>query len=448
MLTRLSKRSAKPKRLGCWADMLRFTQVNCGSSRLPREKEEQTMTMRGVALKNAGYLLSLLPQVLLVLGTYLHFPWLSVLFFFAALPLLRHFIGNDMSPAIQSPSRWMVLYLNSVPRLYCLTWALVVPWVVWTLATKTMTIPGYIGFTLSLWIVCSLNTAVAHELIHAASSVDRKLGGLLDASIGYFHFAEEHLSHHARTGHYYGGDAAIPGTSIYSFVVRRYRDSLATAWQFEVSRLKRMNLSWRSNRLLRKAPIPLAIATGFFLFAGSTGLGIYLFQVAGTAFTIQAITYLQHWGLSERETPELRDFGFAWEDGCWIQACVTLNHAYHGRHHLNLRRPYYQLAWAKDSLSLPASYPVMFIVALFPAFFTRVMRCRLTRWIEDFDQRDERWHNTDCIGVARKAPALRHPSAEEHENLPAEGVNDSATSCNPSRVRPSRSVSDGEPISN
>lgn len=405
------------------------------------------MTMRSASVKNAGYLLSLLPQLLMVAGTYLHFPWLSVLFFFLVLPLVRKLIGNDFSPPVKRPSRWLAKYLAAIPRLYCAVWAGLLPWTVWTLATMPMSISQYVGFGASLWIVCSLNTAVAHEMIHSANSWDRTLGGLLDASVGYFHFAEEHLSHHARTGHYYGGDAAIPGTTIYKYAVTRYVASLASAWEYETSRLRRKKLTWRSNRLLRKAPLPLLIAATFYSFAGVAGLGIYLFEWVGTAFTVQAITYLQHWGLSEKETPALADFGFAWEDGCWTQACVTLNHAYHGQHHLNLRRPYYQLALAKGGLPLPASYPVMFVVALFPPIFTYVMGCRLAAWINNYDMREALWHNSDCIGAVRIADAIKKRPAPAGDQPPGEAFNELATASNATGDKSSRNISGDRSIS-
>lgn len=405
------------------------------------------MTMRSASVKTAGYLLSLLPQLLVVVGVSIAFPWLSVLFFFAVLPIVRHFIGNDLSPPIKRPTRWQGAYLVAIPRLYCAGWAAVLPWSIWTLATVPMTTSQYVGFAMSLWIVCSLNTAVAHEMIHSASSWDRALGGLLDASVGYFHFAEEHLNHHARTGHYYGGDAAIPGTSIYKYAVTRYAASLVSAWEYEKGRLRRKKLTWLSNRLLRKAPIPLVIAAAFYVFAGGSGLGLYLFEVVGTAFTVQAITYLQHWGLSERETPALADFGFAWEDGCWMQACVTLNHAYHGQHHLHLRRPYYQLSLAKGGLPLPASYPVMFVVALVPPFFTYVMRCRLAAWINNFDARESLWHNSDCIGAVRIADAIRGKPTPPADQAPGDTFNEFATARSPVGDKSSSTISGDRSIS-
>jgi alkane 1-monooxygenase len=291
--------------------------------------------------------------------------------------------------------------------LYCLIWAIVLPWTIWKLATSSLSAWEYAGLGVSFWIVVSLNTAIAHELIHAGRPIDRALGVMLDATVGYFHFPEEHLSHHERTGHYVGGDAAKPGTSIYRFALTRYWRTFGDAWAFERSRLQRLGKSWYANRLLGRGMVPFAIGAVFYHFAGWTGLVFYCAQVVGAAFSVQAITYLQHWGLSQLKTPEVEDYGFSWEDGCWMQACVTLNHAYHGQHHLNLRQPYYKLSLPKDALCLPASYPVMFLMALYPPVFTKVMTARLERWRANVEAREEMMHDNDCIGAARLARQLK-----------------------------------------
>ena len=363
--------------------------------------------MNSKYVKNAGYLLALVPQLLLVAGVYTGFTWLSVVFFFALLPLVRLVIGNDQSLPNSNPSNNLSFYLNSIPRLYFVMWVFVLAWTVWILATVSMTIQQYIGFTFSLWIVCSLNTAIAHELTHFKSKVDRSLGDFMDASVGYFHFTEEHRYHHARNGHYHEADIATPGTSIYAFAFRRYVRSLNIAFEYEHAKLKRLGKTWLSSRLLAKVLIPVVIAAVFFKYAGVTGLAIYLFQIAGAAFSVQAITYLQHWGLSEKETPEQADFGFSWDDGCWMQACVTLNHAFHGQHHLRVGKPFYEMSLIKGYLSLPASYPVMFVVALFPALFTRIMEQRLSQWVEKFKNNEDIAHEDDCIGASRIAQAMR-----------------------------------------
>lgn len=358
-------------------------------------------------------------MILLVVGTYIGFPILSLLFFFVVLPVVRNYVGNDLSPPNKKPAGLLGVYLRSIPRLYVAGWACVLPWTIWVLATMPMSVAQYIGFALAFWIVSSMNTAIAHELIHSRSNFDRNLGGLLDASVGYFHFAQEHLTHHARNGYYHESDAAAPGTSIYVFAAKRYLRSFVVAWEYETNRLRRTNHTWTSNRLLHKAAIPPMVAATYYFFAGMTGLGIYFFQVFGAAFTVQAITYLQHWGLTEKETPELADHGFTWDDGCWMQACVTLNHAFHGSHHLRIA-PYYEMSQRTGALTLPASYPVMFIVMLFPRYFTEIMKCRLSAWIEKHEAGEIFEHTYDCIGAmkqrrrAARIAAQSLPERSEH----------------------------------
>ena len=363
--------------------------------------------MRSKNVKNAGYLLVLLPQVLFAISVLIDFPWLAVLFFFGLLPVLRLYVGNDESPANAAPSPALLFFLQCVPRIYFFSWALLLPWTIWLLGRGDFSVIDYAGIGLSFWIVVSLNTAVAHELTHTHTRLDRTLGVLLDASVGYFHFMEEHLNHHARTGHFVGGDAARPGTSVYRYAAERYSRSFADAWEFETARLKRHSQPWYHNRVVLKSAIPATIALAFYVGAGWQGVIFYMAQIVGAAFSIQAITYLQHWGLSQRFTPEVADYGFAWEDGCWMQACVTLNHAYHGQHHLNLKQPYYKLAMQKGALTLPASYPVMFVLALVPPAFDKVMGERLNRWRESVQSNEALLHDGDCVGAARVARMLR-----------------------------------------
>ena len=251
---------------------------------------------------------------------------------------------------------------------------------------------------MSLWIVTSINTAVAHEMIHERNSLDRYLGNLLASSVGYFHFSEGHLNHHATNGHYFDSDAATPGTSVYRYAYNRYLRSLSVAWEYESARLKHIKGSWFDNRLLRKALIPVTIATAYYAFGGIIGLVIYLFQIAGAIFTVQALTYLQHWGLSEKKTPTMADFGFSWDDGCWLQACLTLNIAFHAQHHLKISRRYYELELVKGGLRLPAGYPVMFVMALFPSIFTKSMAKRLAIWTEQHEKGGMIKDNIPCVG--------------------------------------------------
>lgn len=351
------------------------------------------------ALKRVCYWLSLLPMLLFVLGVKIGVPWLALGFFFLLLPLVRRFTGNDRSTPAPHVSRATSVWLRAIPRMYCLAWTGVLGWCVWHLASTPLSLAAWCGFTTSLWVITSLNLCIAHELIHARGNLDRLSGRMLAASVGYVHFAEEHAHHHARTGHAHGGDAAAPGATVYRYAFDRYRHSWTIAWNRERRRLQRCGQSWRHSALPYAGLVPIAIAGAFFYFAGGAGLACYLVQIVGAAFTLQVITYLQHWGLSERDTPELADYGFTWEDCCWMQACITLNHAYHGQHHLAPSRRFYELAPVQNGLQLPASYPVMFLLALYPRYFNQLMHARLEQWREHEGSSHLEDHTHDCLGL-------------------------------------------------
>jgi alkane 1-monooxygenase len=361
--------------------------------------------VHSTSIKNMGYSLVLLPQALLILSVHIGLPWLVLLFFFAGLPLLRYLIGNDLSPPNPKQLHPFVrVYLRSLPRLYCLTFAILLPWAAWTFEAVPRIHGSIIGFALSLWTVFALATCVAHELIHTVNSpLDRRLGRLLAAAVGYFQLHEEHFSHHERTGHYHSADVARPGQSIYTYSWKRYVDTIRSALDFECARLRREGLNKLHNRVFWTALVPILIACLFYALGGPVALGVYVFEVVATAFAVQAITYLQHWGLSEKMTPDLGDHGFSWEEGCWIQACITLNNSFHGQHHLYVRRPYYQLTMSKEALALPASYPVMFLMALFPPVLTRVMKAHLALWMNDESARKSMMHRADCFGIGTLA---------------------------------------------
>ncbi|WP_232081253.1 hypothetical protein [Variovorax sp. WDL1] len=60
---------------------------------------------------------------------------------------------------------------------------------------------------------------------------------------------------------------------------------------------------------------------------------------------------------------------------------MTLNHAYHGHHHVRPSLPYFRLGGFANSPRLPASYPVMLLTAMIPPLFKRTMRRRLDAWV-------------------------------------------------------------------
>lgn len=162
---------------------------------------------------------------------------------------------------------------------------------------------------------------------------------------------------------------------------KRYVRSFQRAQEWErLDQVRRGRARW-NNRIAWTALMTIAVMVCFGLVAGWRGVVFYGFVIAGTAFTMQAITYIQHWGLTDRLSPGLGAVGYSWEDRCVMQAWVTLNHAYHGHHHVHPSLPYFRLGGFANSPRLPASYPVMLLMAMIPPLFRRTMGRRLDAWL-------------------------------------------------------------------
>jgi len=334
-----------------------------------------------VSLKAGGHLLALSPMVLLVGGIAWGAPWFVFAFFFGVLPIVRAFLPDDRAEPDDADriTRGQFILLKSIPSMHALSWAVVLPWAMFVIAQLPPA--QVVGFGLSFWVVTSLNLTIAHELLHRPVWWQRLAARLLAGSIGYFQMLEEHRFHHANVGGRDNGDSPEVDESVFAYAVKRYIRSFRVAQEWEcLDQIRRGRAPW-NNRIVWTALVTMAIAMCFGLVAGSRGIVFYGFVMAGTAFTMQAITYIQHWGLTDRRSPGLAATGYSWEDRCMLQAWVTLNHAYHGHHHLRPSLPYFRLGGFANSPRLPASYPVMFLMAMIPPLFRRTMRRRLDAWI-------------------------------------------------------------------
>jgi len=332
-----------------------------------------------VSLRAAGHLLALSPMILLIAGVACGAPWFVFAFFFAVLPVVRMFMPDDLAEPedVEQISRVQFIVLKSIPLVYVLLWAGVLPWAMFVVGQLQ---PGQLAcFALSFWVVTSLNLTIAHELLHRPVWWQRIAARLLAGSIGYFQMLEEHRFHHVHAGDL--GDSPVVGESVFAYAMKRYIRSFQVAQEWErLDQLRRRRAPW-INRIFWTALMTMAVLGCFGLVAGWRGIVFHGVVIAGTAFTMQAITYIQHWGLTDRLSDGLGAVGYSWEDRCVMQAWVTLNHAYHGHHHVRPTLPYFRLGGLADSPRLPASYPVMLLMAIIPPVFERTMRRRLDAWI-------------------------------------------------------------------
>lgn len=313
--------------------------------------------------------------------------WFPLFFLFVLLPLADHALGHDpRNPADAAAierERWFVLpTLLAMPvQLALLAWSARV------FAADPFSPLGEAGWLLSQGVVggvLAINTA--HELIHKDTRLERAAGGVLLASVGYHGFKIEHVrGHHVHVSTPQDASSARLGQSLWHFLPRALVRNTANAWRLEASRLRRAGrrvLSPR-NEMLRWSALWLAFAAAAFLAAGPRGLAFFLLQGLFAACSLEVINYIEHYGLERRRLPDGRyertTHLHSWNSDFLLSNLLLFHLQRHSDHHETPRRRYQALLHHADSPQLPGGYASMFVLALCPPLWFRIIDPRVPR---------------------------------------------------------------------
>ncbi len=232
----------------------------------------------------------------------------------------------------------------------------------------------------------AIGVIAAHELIHRPSAWLRAVGRLVLVLCCYEHFYTEHLrGHHRRAGSLEDPATARLGESYREFWKRTVVAQFKSAWRLECQRLGlNFQLSWRwlHHRVLQGviAELGLLVAIGWGF--GWLPLVAFSLQALMAVRNLEAINYVQHWGL----TP------VPWRTDTWCSTYLLLGLACHAHHHRRPNVPYYRLRESSGAPVLPCGYfALMFMVtyanrAFQQAAIAELKRLRLVSNL-DFDSR-------------------------------------------------------------
>jgi alkane 1-monooxygenase len=229
----------------------------------------------------------------------------------------------------------------------------------------------------------TVGISAAHELLHRRHPAFRALAQAFMTLVTYPHFPVVHLQVH----HPFVGTALDPGTSfrnepLPAFLPRALRLAWVGAWRAEAQRLTRLGLpalGWRS-RLVQAVALQVLVLAGVALLFGPVALLLFLAQSVMAVFLTLTIDYTQHYGVERREVALGRLERFRAEHA-WTAPQAsnrsTFNLGLHADHHLVPARRYAALDNAPGSLQAPFGYPGLFLLALVPPLWFRVMNRRL-----------------------------------------------------------------------
>ncbi len=230
----------------------------------------------------------------------------------------------------------------------------------------------------------AVGIAVAHELMHRPSRIDRWLGDLLLCTVSYPHFAIEHVyGHHIRVATPDDPASARLGESLYAFVPRSVVGGLRSAWAIEVRRLKARGQGWVSvqNRMLGYLALVAAWYVAAFLFVGVYGLAAVAIQSAVAIFSLETINYLQHYGLQRKQVSPGR-YERPGVQHCWnwetrFSGLYFLNLGRHSEHHRSANRRFDALRVLDGQPRLPGGLIPMYLTAMVPPLWFSIMNPRV-----------------------------------------------------------------------
>mgnify|MGYP001813571567 CR=1 FL=1 len=312
--------------------------------------------------------------------------WLTLGVVYGLFPVLDLLLGDDRSnppeasvPALESDPWYRRLVYAAVPLIYVTLIA-----GTWFAVTMQPGPVGYLGLVLSIGWIGAAGINVGHELGHKKAPFDRWMARLALAATGYGHFQIEHVRGHHR-------DVATPedsassrlGESYYRFMGREIPGGFRRAWRLETERLARQGRGpWTiGNKILQPALITLAVFGGLVVWLGWQALPFLVLQAAFAYTLLSAANYVEHYGLLrervaggryERPRP-----CHSWNSNHTVSNLMLYQLQRHSDHHAHPTRSYQALRHFDEAPQLPTGYFGMFVVALVPPLWRRVMDPRV-----------------------------------------------------------------------
>lgn len=249
------------------------------------------------------------------------------------------------------------------------------------------------NFDIALFLALGLyfgqiSNSNAHELIHKAQRLPRRLGKAVYCSLLFGHHASAHPKvHHVWVASNQDPSSAPLGQGFYRFWPRAWIGSFRAGWRAESDMRKRQNPPphWSSHPYLAYGLGALITVLCAGLLAGWSGVVITLFLAIYAQGQLILSDYVQHYGLRRqcRTDGRLEPVGVqhSWNAAPWYSSAMMLNAPRHSDHHAHPSRAFPALRLSEDMPMLPFSLPAMGAIALVPPLWRRLMDRRAKVWI-------------------------------------------------------------------
>jgi alkane 1-monooxygenase len=327
-------------------------------------------------------------------GTQNFWAWFPIIFIFGIIPILDYIVGKDPSnpdeetqvPEMSSERIYRFFTLLVVPA-----WLGVMAFAGWAFMNTDFSLAGQIGWLLSVGVtggILAIN--LGHELIHKDPKLENWAGGLLLASVNYAGFKVEHVrGHHVHVSTPEDASSSRYNQGLYDFLPKAFVRNFLNAWKLEKQKLERKGKRFVSahNELIWWYAISALFAVAFYAVFGWMGVLFYMIQGFLAAATLEIINYIEHYGLHRRQKENGRyervTPAHSWNSNYLLTNLFLFQLQRHSDHHAYAKRRFQVLRHYDESPQLPGGYAAMFVLALVPPLWKKVMNPRVEAYYQN-----------------------------------------------------------------
>jgi alkane 1-monooxygenase len=312
--------------------------------------------------------------------------WLTPAVVYGLVPALDLWFAEDRN----NPPEALVPALEADAWYRWMTW-LVVPaaWgtmiaATWVAVRGDLSWFGWLGLVVSAGWTSGAGINAGHELGHKKDNLERWLARFALAPACYGHFVVEHVRGHHR-------DVATPedpasarfGESYYRFMMREIPGAFARAWRLERERLAGLGRPALDpgNENLQAWALSVIFWGGLALALGPAVLPFMLAQAVFAYALLSAANYVEHYGLLRERLADGRYERTAprhsWNSNHIVSNLLLYQLQRHSDHHAWPARRYQCLRHFDEAPQLPTGYFGMFVLALAPPLWRKIMDPRV-----------------------------------------------------------------------
>ncbi len=267
---------------------------------------------------------------------------------------------------------------------------------------------------LSLGGMARLTLNVGHDMMHRRTTLERRIGEFVMASVSFPQEVTEHVYvHHSHIGTPRDAVSAPKGMSFWQYLPRSVLRSYRDTWVVERDRLARRRLPvWHhSNPVWRYVFETAAWYALAYWIGGPAGLLVFAAICAMGIFQLRMVDYIQHYGLQRVRLPSGR-FERVRPRHSWSVAYKLPNWFYynaqrHADHHMSATRlyPLLQHSGPDEAPQLPGSYSEMGNLVLKPRRWFEKMDPLVDQWRAHFYPEIDDWRAYDSAAYRARPDA-------------------------------------------